>query len=116
MCHYVVHFWDRVASLQPPLYPTQFEQFLAAIPKFHLAGHTDKCFARYSLNYMDGVGRLDGEGGERCWSNLNHAAGSTSERGPGSRVDALNHVMHQWNWCKTVEMSKSTLKTISFTS
>lgn len=94
--------------LQPPLRPLyleDFDDFLTAIPKFHRAEHTDKCFARYSLNYMAGVGRLDAEGGERCWSNLNHAAGSTCERGPESRVDALNHIMHQWNWCKTVEMS-----------
>jgi hypothetical protein len=67
MCHYLVNFWDRIAQLKSPLQPLtreSFQSFIAAIPKFHLAGHTDGCFARYSLNYIEGVGRLDAEGGE----------------------------------------------------
>ncbi|KAG8683200.1 hypothetical protein FRC08_014472, partial [Ceratobasidium sp. 394] len=113
MCHYLKNLWQRWASLNAPLSPLTpdlFVTFITAIPKFHLAGHTDGCWARFSLNHMFGVGRLDAEGGERCWSNLNHAAGSTLEKGPGSRVDSLNHVMHQWNWCKTVEMADFILR------
>lgn len=109
MCHYIKNLWARFGSLGAPLEPVSPDDwpiFLAAIPKFHLAGHTEGCFARYSLNYMEGVGRLDGEGGERCWANLNHSAGSTSEKGPGAHVDAINHVMHQWNWSKIIRLRK----------
>ncbi|KAG8682153.1 hypothetical protein FRC08_015153, partial [Ceratobasidium sp. 394] len=107
MCHYCIKMWERWAKLPHPVGPlslSDFQLFLAAIPKFHLAGHTEQCYHRFSLNNMTGVGRLDAEGGERCWSNLNQAAGSTKEKGPGSRVDALNHTMQQWNWMKTVDM------------
>jgi hypothetical protein len=75
------------------------------IPKYHLAGHTDACYAQYSLNNMKGVGRLDAEGCERAWADLNQAARSTSEKGPGFRIDSLNHCMHDWNWKKTTGMS-----------
>ncbi|KAF8596058.1 hypothetical protein BDV93DRAFT_455593, partial [Ceratobasidium sp. AG-I] len=75
-------------------------------PKFHLAGHTNRCYAQYLLNNTTGVGRLDAEGEERCWAHLNHTAGSTSEKGPGARIDALNNIMDHWNWCKCVEMGK----------
>jgi hypothetical protein len=112
MCHYIKNMWKRFAEFSPPLSPlvaSDFRAFLAAVPKFHLAGHTEGCFARFSLNYMQGVGRLDGEGGERCWSNLNHASGSTSEKGPGARIDSLNHVMQQWNWTRIVRMCKPSL-------
>ncbi|QRV73877.1 hypothetical protein RhiJN_01891 [Ceratobasidium sp. AG-Ba] len=107
MCHYFVNMWKRWAALVAPLQPLSeglFQEFIKAIPKFHLAGHTEQCFARFSLNFIQGVGRLDAEGGERCWSNLNHAAGSTSEKGPGARKEAICQCMQQSNWVKHVEM------------
>lgn len=107
MCHYIKNLWARFGKLPPPvgpLYLQDLDTFVAPVPKFHLAGHVDSCYARFSLNNMAGVDRLDAEGSEHCWANLNHASGSTSERGPGSRVDGLNHVMQQWNWCKLVGM------------
>ncbi|KAG9079400.1 hypothetical protein FRC06_007757, partial [Ceratobasidium sp. 370] len=113
MCHYLKKLWNRWAILETPLSPLtpdSFILFIAAIPKFHLAGHTDGCRVRFSLNHLFGVGRLDAEGGELCWSNLNHAVGSTMEKGPGSCVDTLNHVMHQWNWSKTVDMASFLLR------
>jgi hypothetical protein len=109
MCHYIKNMWKRFSEFSlplSPLAPSKFRRFLAAVPKFHLAGHTEGCFARFSLNYMKGVGCLDGEGGERCWSNLNHTSGSTSEKGPGARIDSLNHIMQQWNWTRIVQMRK----------
>lgn len=109
MCHYDRKLWDRLPRIHAPIGPIardDFENFIGAVPKFHLAGHVESCIARYSLNNIYGVGRLDGEGGERCWANLNSISGSTSEKGPGSRLDAINHVMHQWNWCKTTGMGR----------
>lgn len=107
MCHYETNMWKRLKAVHAPVGPIEREEltdFAAAVPKFHLAGHTESCQSRYSLNHLTGAGRLDGEGGERCWANLNHSAGSTSEKGPGSRLDSINHVMQQWNWCKTTGM------------
>ncbi|QRV99059.1 hypothetical protein RhiJN_27078 [Ceratobasidium sp. AG-Ba] len=113
MCHFVKKMWERWIKMEAPLKPLEkedFQRFITSIPKFHLAGHTLSCFARYSLNFTFGVGRIDGEGCERCWSNINHAAGSTREKGPGSRKDSLNHVMHQANWSIVVYMPSSILR------
>lgn len=55
---------------------------------------------------MYGVGRLDAEGCERAWANLNQAAGSTCEKGHGARIEALNHCMQDWNWKKTTGIGK----------
>lgn len=112
MCHYERNLWKRLSAIPDPIGPitrNELQSFIAGVPKFHLAGHTEGCFARYSLNNIHGVGRLDGEGGERCWANLNHSAGSTSEKGPGSRLDSINHVMHHWNWTKTTGMGTRTV-------
>jgi hypothetical protein len=110
MCHYIVNMWERFSHLQAPIgaiSQAEFESFVTAIPKFHLAGHNDSCFVRFSLNLLAGVGRLDAEGNERTWANLNHCAPSTMEKGPGSHVDTINYVMDQWNWCKQVEIGTS---------
>ncbi|KAF8595268.1 hypothetical protein BDV93DRAFT_564544 [Ceratobasidium sp. AG-I] len=112
-CHWVKNWWARAGEIPHPLgllYVHSFAKFLGGIPKFHLAGHTDSCYVQYSLNNTSVIGRLDAEGGERCWAQMNHAAGSTSEKGPGSRIDALNSIMDHWNWSKCVEMVSHLVK------
>ncbi|KAF8598255.1 hypothetical protein BDV93DRAFT_534391 [Ceratobasidium sp. AG-I] len=59
MCHYERNLWSRFEKLEPPAGPLEsdsFDEFISAVPKFHLAGHTENCFARYSLNNITGVG------------------------------------------------------------
>ncbi|KAG8768494.1 hypothetical protein FRC12_005517 [Ceratobasidium sp. 428] len=106
ICHYIIEMWKWWSKLPHSVQSvarSDFEEFLCAIPKFHLAGHTLVCSIRFCLNYLSGVGRLDAEGNKRYWSNLNQAASSTCKKGPGAWVDALNSVMHQWNCVTTRE-------------
>lgn len=51
---------------------------------------------------MEGVGRTDGEGIERNWSEMNGVANSTSEMGPGSRHDTLDDHFGHHNFRKYV--------------
>ncbi|QRV87020.1 hypothetical protein RhiJN_15038 [Ceratobasidium sp. AG-Ba] len=107
ICHYIVNMWKRWAAVSHPLRPLDersFQSFIAAIPNFHLAGHTLACYARYSLNNLFGVGRLDAEGGERCWANINRAQISTCDCGPSSREDILAQAMGRSNWVKVIDM------------
>jgi hypothetical protein len=84
-CHWSKGFWNRVPMvLLPGSLLTPPRDFFGGIPKYHLTGHTDSCYARFPLNNMPGVGCLDAKGCERAWADLNHASGSTSEKGPGS--------------------------------
>ncbi|KDN41897.1 hypothetical protein RSAG8_07114, partial [Rhizoctonia solani AG-8 WAC10335] len=104
-CQWGKNFWARAPLITLPSGELKHpERFFGGIPKYHLAGHIDSCYARYSLNNMSGVGRLDAEGCERGWADLNGASGSTSEKGPGARIDSLNHCMNDWNWRKTISM------------
>lgn len=108
-CHWSRKWDSRIPKLLLPNGPMlEPEHFYGGVPKYHLAGHIDACYARFSLNNMAGVGRLDAEGCERAWANLNQAAGSTSEKGHGSRIDALNHCMQDWNWKKIVGIGTET--------
>jgi hypothetical protein len=100
-CQWSKNFWARAPKLLLPTGElTRPTRFYGGVPKYHLAAHVDSCYAVYSLNNMYGVGRLDAEGCERGWANINQASGSTSEKGPGARIDSLNFCMNDWNWKK----------------
>jgi len=78
------------------------------VPKFHLPGHTKKCWGPYSFNYSKGVGRTDGEGVERNWSWLNGIAPCVSMMGPGGRSDTIDDICNYSNWRKTVTLGMLT--------
>lgn len=88
------------------LTPETLQEVKFGIPKFHGPGHEFKCQAPHSLNLMPGVGRTDGEGIEREWSEFNAVANSTKEMGPGSRHDTLDDHFGHHNFRKSVSMGK----------
>jgi hypothetical protein len=76
------------------------------VPKFHLLSHVEACNLAFSFNLTKGVGRTDGEAPERGWANINPAAQSTKEMGPGTRRDTLDDHFGDWNWKKIIKLGK----------
>lgn len=76
------------------------------VPKFHLPAHITECQWQFSFNLVRGVGRTDGEAPERGWANINPAASSTKEMGPGSRRDTIDDHFGDWNWKKVIGLGK----------
>lgn len=70
------------------------------IPKLHIHGHQLSCQLEYSLNWLRGAARTDGEGIERPWAHLGPIATSTRDMGPGSRHGTMNDHFGHWNWGK----------------
>lgn len=97
MCQWLRHLLERIAELPSHL---QIElpagQVRYAIPKYHFNGHKEDGHNQYSLNFMKGVGRTDGEEVERGWSRFDGTASSTQEMGPGSREETLDDHF-EWN-------------------
>jgi Kyakuja-Dileera-Zisupton transposase len=79
------------------------------IPKFHLPAHIMACQTVFSFNFNRHVGRTDGEAPERGWSQINAAATSTAEMGPGHRRDTLDDHFGDINWRKTTLMGTLSL-------
>ncbi|KAL4264055.1 CxC2-like cysteine cluster KDZ transposase-associated domain-containing protein [Pleurotus pulmonarius] len=73
-----------------------------AVLKLHIHSHTKHFQHNYSLNYLPGVGRTDGEGIERPWANIGAKATSIRVMGPGAHIETLNDHWGHWNWKKTV--------------
>ena len=105
-CQWSVNLWLRM-RIYPEWMHVDHEEtkkFRFMVPKFHLPAHVGKCQTLYSFNYNTNVGRTDGEGVERGWSNINPVATSTKEMGPGSRRDTLDDHFGDFNWKKTTKI------------
>ena len=50
-----------------------------AIPKGHIKAHGKTCQTKFSLNFLPGSGRTDGEGIEREWAHVNALVPSVSD-------------------------------------
>ncbi|KAL0955060.1 hypothetical protein HGRIS_003978 [Hohenbuehelia grisea] len=102
MCQYGKHLDVRLSSGQFLERPTA--RIHQAVGKFHLGVHVDKCYALYSLNFLQGAGQTDGEVLETLWSSLNKVAGSTRAMSLAHRQEILDdcirlveeNVYHWW--------------------
>ncbi|KAJ7803369.1 hypothetical protein B0H14DRAFT_3091988 [Mycena olivaceomarginata] len=106
-CQWWKHLIERLKNL-PPLVRLTLVLALVrfVIPKLHIYGHKLLCQLFFSLNYMPGAARTDGEGIERPWANIGPVATSTREMGPGARHDTLDDHWSHWNWQKLVGLGE----------
>src|ERR1700731_25708 len=59
-CEWGKHFWDQVEASNY-LHLDKDLEIITTVGKFHLGAHIKECFALFSLNFVQGVGQLDGE-------------------------------------------------------
>src|ERR1700760_3411450 len=69
-CQWVTHFQKRLKQSSHLSIPDAMK-LLVAVGKFHLSANIKECFALYSLNFMYGLGQLDGEILETLWAPFN---------------------------------------------
>ena len=107
-CQWSKHIWTRMTTLPPYLQlDLDSKHITFFVPKFHLPAHVQACQTKFSFNFIPGVGRTDGEAPERGWANINPAASSTKEMGPGARQDILDDHFGHWNWKKVTSLRTS---------
>ncbi|KZT31986.1 hypothetical protein SISSUDRAFT_994515, partial [Sistotremastrum suecicum HHB10207 ss-3] len=104
-CQWSKNIKTRVTSYPIDLAANFFTFILRyVIPKFHLPAHGPKCQCPYSLNYLEGCARLDGEGIERGWAHLGPYSSSHKEKTAANRHDSMDDLFGSWNWRKIKEM------------
>jgi len=79
-----------------------FDKLLIAIGKFHLGGHVQECFPKFSLNFIPGAGQIDGEILETLWAQIDKVAGTTRAMTKFHRREVLDDNMLDSNWKKWV--------------
>ena len=78
-----------------------------AIGKWHLAAHIPECFPKFSLNFIEGAGQVDGEILETLWSNMDEVAGLAQAMSIAHHQETLDEYMNDSNWHKIIRMGRS---------
>ena len=98
-CQWIIHFMDRLRKSTHLTIPDVMK-LVVAVGKFHLSAHVQECFVKYSLNFIQGSGRLDGEILETLWAPLNHISASARTMGMAARHQIIDDYMGDSNWKK----------------
>ena len=84
-------------------------EITAAVGKWHLAAHVRECFAKFSLNFIEGSAEVDGEIMETLWSGLDLVAGITQGMTIAHRQEVLDDYINDNNWKKLLNLCTSFL-------
>lgn len=108
-CQWSKNFMRRMRNFPPNLHlSVQPQNIVYAIPKGHIRSHGKACQGTFSLNYLPGSARTDGESVERDWAYMNALVPSTREMGTGNRHETLDDHWGWWNWEKVKKMGELT--------
>jgi hypothetical protein len=104
-CQWQKHLRARLSDLRTNIdVDLNNVEITVAIPKAHIKAHGKTCQSPFSLNYLPGSGRTDGEGVERDWAHMNALTASTREMGPGNRHETFDDHWGSWNWQKIIRL------------
>ncbi|KAJ3964320.1 hypothetical protein EV361DRAFT_70089 [Lentinula raphanica] len=110
-CQWSKNLYERMKNLPSQVSASLSQrQIYFAIPKLHIHGHNLSCQLSFSLNWLWGVGRTDGEGVERNWAHMGPVATSTRDMGPGNRHEVLDDHFGHWNWRGICRLGELLLK------
>ncbi|KAJ2971268.1 hypothetical protein NUW54_g12541 [Trametes sanguinea] len=105
-CQWSQSLLERIAKFPPHVQIDIPQSSISyVIPKLHFRSHIQQGHSPYSLNYLRGAGRTDGEGIERRWWDIQPIAASTKVMGPGQRQGVLEDHWGYANWRKRADMS-----------
>ncbi|KDQ05717.1 hypothetical protein BOTBODRAFT_77692, partial [Botryobasidium botryosum FD-172 SS1] len=105
-CQYCRRLPQRFPERFPHILPSHLDRIEFYIPKMHLLAHREDCQYLYSLNFNPSTGRVDGEGIERTWSDMNESATSTREMNAGHRHEVLEDHMDEVGFKKLIKLRK----------
>jgi hypothetical protein len=104
-CQWIIHFRERVSESEF-LELWDSIEITGAVGKFHLAAHIPECFPKYSLNFIEGAGEVDGEVLKTLWSPMDLVAGLTQGMSVAHRQEVLDDYMNDSNWRKMIRIGK----------
>ena len=109
-CQYSRHLASRFRKGKNHISLPHGLQIVPAIGKFHVHGHQEKCYARYSPMFVQGIGWTSGEILESLWSVLNEAARATQTMTKANRAETLDALINDSNWKKMLNLGRDKLK------
>jgi hypothetical protein len=104
-CQWSINFRQHISeSVVLDLYDSL--EITGAVGKWHLAAHIPECFPKFSLNFVEGSGEVEGEILETLWSKLDEIAGMTQAMSIAHRQEVIDEHMNDSNWRKIIRIGK----------
>lgn len=104
-CQWIKYFLKRLKESRHLSFDEKMK-LIVAVGKFHLSAHIQECFVKYSLNFVQGSGQLDGEILETLWSPFNFISAPARTMSMASRRQLYDDHMRDSNWKKIVGIGK----------
>jgi hypothetical protein len=102
-CQWSIHFHQRVSE-SDFLELWDSMEITCAVGKWHLAAHIPECFPKFTLNFIEGAGQVEGEILETLWSGLDEVSGLAQAMSVAHHQEYLDDCMNDSNWRKIIRM------------
>lgn len=109
MCQYFKKRGLRFTR-NPMLHMPPDIEYEKAIGQFHVHGHKDNCFFRFSSSFIPGAGQVDGEILETLWSTFNKISWSARTTTLAHRAEILDDHANDSNWKKLSNIGEYSVK------
>jgi len=104
-CQWIIHFLERVSELEY-LEVSDSMEITSAVGKWHLAAHIAECFPKFTLNFVEGAGEVEGEILETLWSKMDEMAGMAQAMSAAHHQEVVDDHMNDSNWCKMIRTGR----------
>ena len=78
-----------------------------AVGKWHLAAHILECFPKFSLNFVEGAGQVEGEILETLWSRMDEVVGLAQSMSIAHHQETVDENMNDNNWWKIIRIGRN---------
>ena len=102
-CQWIIHFRQCVSESEF-LELWDSLDITGAVGKWHLAAHIPECFPKFTLNFVEGAGQVEGEILETLWSGLDEVAGLAQAMSVAHHQETVDENMNDSNWRKIIRI------------
>jgi hypothetical protein len=81
-------------------------EITGAVGKWHLAAHIAECFPKFSLNFVEGAGEVEGEILETLWSVMDEIAPMAQAMSVAHHQEVIDAHMNNSNWRKMIQIGR----------
>ena len=81
-------------------------EIMGVVGKWHLAAHIWDCFPKFTLNFVEGAGQVEGKILETLWSRMDEIAGLVQSMSIAHHQETVDEHMNDSNWRKTIQMGR----------
>ena len=78
-----------------------------AVGKWHLTTHILECFPKFSLNFVDSAGQVEGKILETLWSRMDEVAGLAQSMSIAHHQETVDENMNDNNWQKIIRIGRN---------